>query len=179
MFERCARRARKDVAVRTAGLQPWVMRKKIPKRMIQAIEERGETRHSDLYRWLKHHHATLSASFARHKPSWLLVADEIAAAGIMGANGQRPSPNSVRQIWERLCRDLTAEQQRQRTGLGRVPPPKAPRDWTPPVVAKADAPAPRPSPVAPNASNPHGAARVRTPEEKLKGLLEAMGPRGN
>jgi len=151
--------------------------------MTQAIEERGETRHSDLYRWLKLHYPTFSVSFARHRPSWILIADEIAAAGIVGIHGQRPSPNSVRQIWERVCRDIAESERARLTGtMGRKTTTRATPGWQPPVAGRASTTSSQStkpaSPFAPTAgSSQDDNSDPYSPERLTAGLREVIAKR--
>src|ERR1700686_4536174 len=99
-------------------------------RMLRAFEANGQSGHSELYRWLRARYAELSSAFAQHRPTWPLIAAEIAAEGVRGADGQKASPNSVRQMWHRLCRDLEAEERMSRTGLpAKKQPARVPAGW--------------------------------------------------
>ena len=133
-------------------------------RMLRAFEAKGQSGHSDLYRWLRSRHAKLSRAFAQHKPAWPLIAAEIAAEGIRGADGQVASANSVRQMWHRLCRDLEAEDRARRLGVAaKAKPARAPAGWQPPVVSPRPAAPTLPTTPRPEAPRKDVAPFARSP----------------
>lgn len=166
------------------------MRKDLPKRLVRAIEEKGDNRHSDVYRWLRRHHARLSPLLSRHRPSWKVLAEEIALAGVTGLRGQKATAPSVRRIWYRLCRDLeAAERQRRAGGVPKTTPsPRAPAGWRPPVapaVGEQPRSAPVPTradeeraPLAPAVGSTGSTDRSRmTPEERMADLRRVIDSR--
>lgn len=120
------------------------------KRLARALEQEGEGGHSDLYRWLAKNHDELTASFAEFRPAWPVIAKGIAAEGVRGADGQVASANSVRQMWQRLCRDIEARERARRVGKPTTRTPAVgPKGWTPPIVHKAATQRIEPAPFAP------------------------------
>ena len=171
------------MAVRTDPPHDSAMRKKLPSRLLKAIEEQSDARHSDLYRWLKFHHARLSPLLLRHRPSWSVVADEIALAGICGHQGQKATAPSVRRIWARVCRDLAESERARLTGApSRKTTTRAAPGWQPPVVGRASTGLPQStksaSPFAPTAaSTGDGTSDPYSPERLKAGFLETVAKR--
>jgi len=106
---------------------------------ITRLENQPPSRRSKAYAWLYEHASEIEALFARHRPSWTAVANELAAAGICGAKNQHLSAHSLRQIWQRVCRDLKAERRYQATGVKDAPksihPSRVPKSWRPEETA--------------------------------------------
>jgi hypothetical protein len=136
-------------------------------------------RHSDLYRWLRSRHRLLSGIFMAHQPSWETVAEEIAAAGLLGTRGNPPTAGSVRRVWQRVCRDIEAEAADTRSrktcaSAPPVPPSRVPAAWRPvPAVPKAPPLSPE-SQTVPSQTNQVAGARSRTAEEKLADLQRTL-----
>ena len=136
-------------------------------------------RHSDLYRWLRSRHRRLSGIFMAHQPSWETVAEEIAAAGLLGTRGNPPTAGSVRRVWQRVCRDIEAEaadKKARKIGASTpaVPPSRVPTTWRPvPIRPKAPVLS-RESQSVPSRPNQVTSARSRTTEEKLADLQRTL-----
>ena len=128
------------------------------KHLTRTLEQESEGAHSDLYRWLAKHHGELTASFAEFRPAWSAVAKGIAAEGVKGADGQVASANSVRQMWQRLCRDIEARERERLVGaIPKKVPTHAPKGWVPPMVAKPTTIRTEPAPFAPTPNNQEAA----------------------
>lgn len=114
-----------------------------------------------------------------HQPSWETVAEEIAAAGLLGTRGNPPTAGSVRRVWQRVCRDIEAEAsdtRAQKTGASTpaIPPSRVSAAWRPvPTVPKAPSLGPV-SQSAPSQPNQVTGARSRTAEEKLADLQRTL-----
>ncbi len=78
------------------------------RRVLARLERKRFGRYSDLYRWLRSNHAELSAYIAAYQPTWLDIAQALAAEGLTGARGQPLAPKALRQMWQRVCRDVVA-----------------------------------------------------------------------
>lgn len=131
------------------------MQKKIPKRFKRAVEVKSDTRHTELYRWLKAHHPGLAELLTEAKPGWATLALAIDKEGVKGPQGQTISADAVRRIWTRLCRDLAAEERhRLAGGTTKKATTRPPKGWTPPVAANPDTKRIEPAPFAPTASKP-------------------------
>ena len=132
---------------------------------------------SDLYRWLRAHHAWFADRLARERPGWADLAREVAAAGLSNARGTAPSAGSLRQIWARVRRDLRDEAEAKAQARAAAPPvPPARRkpgsvpayilpDPTPPAPAPLPRPAALPAPPPPAAPDGDGGY---TPEERAR-----------
>lgn len=171
------------VAVRTTGKQPRGMRKKLPPKIKRTLEQNGESRHTDVYRWLKAHHTELSPLLMQCRPSWAVVAASIAGEGVKGPQGQTPSADAVRRIWHRLCRDLAESERQRRTGMaGKKTSGHGPIGWRPPVVERpapsGSSPPRQVSPFAPAAtSSGSDASDDISPEQLRAGLAEVIAKR--
>ena len=113
--------------------------------LARRLEAHAHDGRSKLYQYLWRQHRALSKAMVRLNPSWASIAAEIAAAGIMGANGRPASPTAVRNVWWRVCRDVEARKrarQAERDKRG-MQPSRLPATWkpTPVLVPRAADPA--------------------------------------
>jgi hypothetical protein len=96
--------------------------------------------HCDAYRWLRDHYNRVQAMLSESRPSWRTMAEAIDAAGVVGARGQRLSPNKLREMWGRVTRDVAIAAAEKRFG---VAPRKQPRDLPKNWAAQPTVPAVR------------------------------------
>jgi hypothetical protein len=131
------------------------MKKSSIERMVERVRAKSYGRRSDAYRWLRENYEPISRVLAQARPSWRVIADAVAAEGVTGARGQRMAAEDLRQMWQRVCRDVKrAEAEASRAAKMLKPVPARPSrslppDWTPPL---ADPPPParsRPAPALP------------------------------
>ena len=87
-----------------------------------------------VYRWLKKHHRTIKAGFARTGAGWDSVVEAMISDGVLGRGGVSPTCGSVSKVWHRLCRDLEEHALQVRR-------PKRSRagSWSPPTQPPAPA----------------------------------------
>lgn len=78
-------------------------------RVLRAMKAGEYVGRSDMYRWLRNRHAAIAAVRQKHDPSWVGVAEELAAAGILGRKGKPPTRKTITKIWNRVCRDVASE----------------------------------------------------------------------
>lgn len=155
-------------------------------RVATRAAEQAHAGRSPAYRWMRQRYASLSSLLEKHRPPMRAIAEEMAAAGIVGGKGKPLTDRAVRGIWKRICRDVAAGAQR------RVTNPKVPQGWAPvpvailpdpahakPTPAPALAPVepPTPGPALPRhptpSQRPDDPAPVRTPEE-IQAELDAV-----
>lgn len=77
-------------------------------RLKASVTTRPYRRRSDIYRWLRAHHAAV-VELLEKEPAWQVVAAELEALGLKGATGGRPTGRGVRRIWNCVCRDVALE----------------------------------------------------------------------
>ncbi len=77
--------------------------------VVSGIRKRPYGGYTELYRWLRAHHATLAHELATHAPAWQTVAEKITSIGITGRFGAKLSAGGVRRVWLTVCNDLEAE----------------------------------------------------------------------
>lgn len=146
-------------------------------RLVTGLKARAHDARSELYRYLRRRHRVLSNTIARHNPSWASVAAEVAAAGIMGAKGKPASPDALRLMWKRVCRDVDAGKAagaRRRTAEAArgAQPSRLPADWRPvPSEPPRAPPAPRRTPPDTTVSAP---ATPRELSEAARAKLAAL-----
>ena len=90
-----------------------------PKRVMKRMAAGSYGGHTDMYRWLRRRHSTIEEAFDKHDPSWLTIADTMAAEGVKGRGGCRPTADTVRKAWSRVCRDIRDEAHFQATGVSK------------------------------------------------------------
>lgn len=130
---RLARQLRERRAVRDKKLA----------RVLTGIEARGHRGRSDLYRWLRARYRALAKALDQHNPAWHVLAEEVAAAGVVGRDGKPPTANAVRKVWARVARDVQAvEAERAKKQPPRHAIPASQRHQPPPVVPSPYRPLP-------------------------------------
>ena len=75
-------------------------------KVLAAMEAEPHRGCSDLYRWLRQHHAALTAALLTHRSPLRVLLKHVHEAGIVGRQGQRVSYESLRKTWQRVCRDV-------------------------------------------------------------------------
>ena len=121
-------------------------------RVLRAMKTGEYVGRSDVYRWLRKRHARIAEARKKHNPSWVGVAQEIAAAGIVGRDGKPPTNATVSKIWKRVCHDIASEAVQRSTG---VPLPKGNRTHAPATWRPEQVPAqPARQPAQPTPSGP-------------------------
>lgn len=108
------------------------MDKRALKRMADRVSATGHGGRSDAYRWVRANHGLLK-TMLEGKPSWRVMADEIAALGVVGARGQRLSADRLREMWGRVCRDIAIEEAEKHAAVvqRKRPPRDLPATWQP------------------------------------------------
>ena len=105
-------------------------------RLVTGLKARAHDGRSKLYRYLRREHRLLSATIAKHDPSWASIAAEVAGAGVMGSNNKPASPDALRLMWKRVCRDVEEEKAAKAQRLAAekdrgVHPSRLPATWKP------------------------------------------------
>lgn len=77
--------------------------------VVSGIQKRSHGGYTQLYRWLRAHHATMAHELATHAPAWRTVAEQIASIGITGRFGGKLAAGGVRRVWLTVCKDLASE----------------------------------------------------------------------
>jgi len=118
-------------------------------RVVRGMRSRPHGNCTDLYRWLRARHDTLSVELEANRPCWVTVARDISVHGITGRFGAPLTNRTVRCVWATVCRDVAAEKSAAdlawRTGSRPAPTvqrPKAPAGWRPLGFAQSNAPSP-------------------------------------
>jgi len=78
-------------------------------KVLAAMEAEPHRGCSDLYRWLRKHHAALTAALLTHRSPLRVLLRHVHDAGIVGRRGQCVSYESLRKTWKRVCRDVAHE----------------------------------------------------------------------
>ena len=138
--------------------------------VVAGVRSQPPLRRSDLYRWLRARHRALSKLLADQNPSWIVVADKVAAAGVTNTRGGAPSADSVRRVWACVVKDIEAEAKRK---VGsKVQPSRLSNDWRPtPAATPRPSPAARPIPFNNTVSTP---AAPRELTEEARATLAAL-----
>ena len=145
--------------VRTEPRQAAAMARK-QTRFAAALKGQTPPRTSDLYGWLRSRHREVAALINRRTRDWTKIAAEVAAEGVIGANGQPASPDALRKMWSRVDRDVKQEEaERSAKRVARTPPNRSPHrsagrhevasaQHRVPTPARAPEPAHHPPPIA-------------------------------
>ena len=138
-------------------------------KLAAGVRSQPPLRRSALYRWLCSRHRKVSKLLARENPSWIVVADMVAAAGVLNIRGQPATPDSVRRVWACVIKDVEASE-RQKSAK-RVNPSRLPANWKPtPVELPQTTVAPRYAP--PNTVPARTAPKEMS--EKARATLAAL-----
>lgn len=131
------------------------MADKLLRRIVAKGKNRRAGKQSDAYRWLHARHAPMAVALATAPPEWRVIAEEMTADGIKGGGAKPLTARAVKEIWQRICRDIAAEAVHRSTGVrpSARNPSKAPATWRPeqlphqPQVPREPGPLPaQPSP---------------------------------
>ncbi len=133
-----------SVAVRLRVSDPACMTDERVAHIAAGLAKRPYCGRQDLYRFLRANKARLAAAFEETDASWRTIADQVGAAGVMGATGNLPTRETIRRVWHRVCRDIAADEAKRLLGTraGPAARPRAPPGWRPPALAQLDAPPP-------------------------------------
>jgi len=82
---------------------------------------RGPRKKSPVNEWLAARYDGLAKAFQTKPPSWKALADYLGDGGVMNADGQRPTPASVRSAWLRVEADVIRKRARRGPSLPDVP----------------------------------------------------------
>ena len=97
-------------------------------RFAAALKGQTPPRTSDLYGWLRSRHREVAALINRRTRDWTKIATEVAAEGVVGANGQPASPDALRKMWSRVDRDVKQEEaERSAKRVARKAPNRSPQ----------------------------------------------------
>jgi hypothetical protein len=94
------------------------------KRKIAAFRGRGA-----VYSWLRAHAPYLRPRLDSGELTWSVICAEIVRHGVAGRAESVPTPNAVLRVWQRVSRDLEAENKPRRVGA--TPPAHMSKDWRP------------------------------------------------
>jgi hypothetical protein len=129
---------------------------------------------SDLYRYIRANIRLLTeAGYGTPDgPNWQELTDRLNRAGQVNKHNQPLRLRGVVSIFNRVTRDLLAEERAQRTGTPtKMQPARAPRGWTPPLVGKPNTAAAKPAPFAPTGITQEKASPASTtPDDMLADL---------
>ena len=158
--------------------QPMGMKTPKPGRILKTMQQQAHRGRGPIYRWLRANHQEVQDGFAQTDAPWASVVASLVRDGVTGRHDAAPNARSVAKVWGRVCRDLKRETVERLTGIParRRHPSQMPAGWQPPVAApaarssRAEIP-PISSPV------PDGAARERTPEEKIAAIRQQLAER--
>ena len=96
-------------------------------RFAAALKGQTPPRTSDLYSWLRSKHREVAALINRRTRDWTKIATEVAAEGVVGANGLPASPDALRKMWSRVDRDVMQEEaERSAKRVARTPSNRSP-----------------------------------------------------
>ena len=170
--------------VRTEPRQAAAMARK-QTRFAAALKGQTPPRTSDLYGWLRSKHREVAALINRRTRDWTKIATEVAAEGVVGANGRPASPDALRKMWTRVDRDVMREQaERLARRAAQKSPDRPPRHSggkheVASTTHRAPTPvrAPEPAHHPPPTRSPSGTApRALAPAPKSKLRLEDLPP---
>ena len=125
------------VRIRAWRRQAVPMKTLLLDRIRSAAEAAAFRRRSEMYRWLRSRHDELLALLSELEPPWRVIAAEMTADGVKGGmgkgTGRPPTPLAIRRTWQRVCRDLEAEEQfRRSAAAGRpIQPSRLPANFRP------------------------------------------------
>ncbi len=80
------------------------------RRLLKKAADNSHAGRSDVYRWLRREHASVSEAMAAYNPSWETLARTMIAEGVRGRFGSLPNAKSIPKVWARVCRDVEAGQ---------------------------------------------------------------------
>lgn len=94
---------------------------------------------SPMHAFLREHYDVVCEVLDRPTPKWRACAQWLANQGVVGAQGQAPSADSLRQMWPVVRREVEADRERARRRAEehtRKRPNRSPRHAGPPPVAE-------------------------------------------
>ena len=125
------------------------------KKRARAFNGRGA-----IYSWLRVHHTEVKLRREAEQRPWSVLIAEMVADQVRRDDGREPTIKNVSRIWERVCRDVAAENAAPRQGRkypSRISPEWRPTIVPPPPIRAAPAPAGSTSP--PASSDPRAPSR--------------------
>lgn len=139
-------------------------------RLQRRAKSAGPVGSSEIYQYLKKHHAKLLPLVEKRQCSWTEIAAEMGVDGLRGATGNAPERSAVRKVWVRVCRDLSDSGGHvPPTALGKKPN-RSPRSGTIEAIRASAGPPEEavkaPTPFAPLPATPSSPdRRPMTPQE--------------
>ena len=113
--------------------------------IISAVRKRPYSGRGDIYRMLRANYRELVACLGEGEPSWRVIAEALEREGIVGREGNPPTRKSLPRVWQRVCRDVAAEEALRLTGVrpaNTTRRSKAPAAWRPSSFSQPNAPLP-------------------------------------
>ncbi len=110
--------------------------------ILRAARVRPYGGHGAVYREMRLNYHKLAACLKENEPAWEVIAAAMARTGIVGAKGNPPNRKSLPKVWNRVCRDVAAEEAVQLMGIRPVLASRrntAPSGWRPPAFAQPNA----------------------------------------
>ena len=99
----------------------------IRKKRARAFNGRGA-----IYSWLRVHHTEVKLRREAEQRPWSVLIAEMVADQVRRDDGREPTIKNVSRIWERVCRDVAAENAAPRQG--RKYPSRILPEWRPTIV---------------------------------------------
>ncbi len=85
--------------------------------IISAVRKRPYSGRGDIYRMLRANYRELATCLGEGEPSWRVIAEALEREGIVGRAGNPPTRKSLPRVWQRVCRDVAAEEALRLTGV--------------------------------------------------------------
>lgn len=156
------------VGARKLGREACGMADKTLKRILTRAKRQPGGKKSPAYHWLRTHHAALTKARRVTPPSWSDVAVEMRRDGIIGGRGTVLTERAVKEIWDRVCADVTRDTEVAAANPGpTLPlyPSRFPANRLPVEYPRPSAPSRPPSPPKPAEQNPPALPTDRTPAQ--------------
>ncbi len=113
--------------------------------IISAVRKRPYGGRGDIYRMLRANYRELVACLGEGEPSWRVIAEAMERTGVVGREGNSPTRKSLPRVWQRVCRDVAAQEALRLTGVKPATSTrrsKAPAAWRPSGFPQPNAPLP-------------------------------------
>ena len=100
--------------------------------LLTAARSKPPLRRSPLYKWLHANRRRIAKMLDHENPSWVVIAESVAASGVVNTKGGPPSPDSIRRVWACVTKDAAvSKSQREKA---RLQPSRLPVTARPPIV---------------------------------------------